>query len=299
MGTAMYMSPEQVKSAARVDARADVWSLGVILYELLSGRPPWLGSATQVAAAIVSEDAPDVRTLVAGVPDALAAVIHKTLERSLDRRTPSIHVLVEELAPFATADSVGRRAADQLLSSQSDPFMRVSRADHRSGRLATDETAFAPAPAASSSRRVEGGTAPGWSQHSRSGVPATRLFAIVGGVALLVLAGVGITAFARRAPKSAPVVASAPHADATLSASAPPVTTHEAPAAPPATGAPPEASAAAEKPAPPRGASGKRAPAKPAAGHLPPPRETPSAAPKPPPKPTSAPAPTRPPLFLP
>src|SRR5260370_1228391 len=59
VGTALYMSPEQVRSSANVDARTDIWALGVILYELVSGQPPWMGTLTQVAAAIVTDDPPD------------------------------------------------------------------------------------------------------------------------------------------------------------------------------------------------------------------------------------------------
>src|SRR5262249_26788149 len=56
LGTALYMSPEQLRAASTVDARSDIWSIGVILYELVAGEPPWVGPAPAVAAAIVSVD---------------------------------------------------------------------------------------------------------------------------------------------------------------------------------------------------------------------------------------------------
>jgi serine/threonine protein kinase len=86
MGTALYMSPEQVKASHAVDARADIWALGVILYEALAGRVPWMGAPPQVAALIVTEDPPDLRSLCQ-VPDELANIVHKTGDTADGPRT--------------------------------------------------------------------------------------------------------------------------------------------------------------------------------------------------------------------
>jgi serine/threonine-protein kinase len=113
MGTALYMSPEQLRSAAKVDARSDIWSLGIILYELVCGEPPFVGTATQVAAAIVSEDAPDITTRCA-IPPALGAIIHRALRRAPAERFASVAELVAALAPFAAPESLGRAVAAQI-----------------------------------------------------------------------------------------------------------------------------------------------------------------------------------------
>lgn len=113
MGTALYMSPEQLRSAAKVDARSDLWSLGIILYELVCGAPPFVGTAPQIAAAIVSEDAPDI-TRRCPIPPALGAIIHRALRRSPAERFASVGELAAALAPFAPPESLGRAVAAQL-----------------------------------------------------------------------------------------------------------------------------------------------------------------------------------------
>ena len=113
IGTVLYMSPEQVRADSNVDVRADVWSLGVILFELLAGRPPFEGSSAQVAAKIVSTDAPDLRTF-AEVPEGLALTVRRMLDRDRDRRFASLREVVAALSPFAPVGSLGAGIAAKL-----------------------------------------------------------------------------------------------------------------------------------------------------------------------------------------
>lgn len=87
VGTPYYMAPEQARADAGVDARADVYALGAVLYELLTGRPPFANeSLMALLAAILLEEPLDVRERAPDVPDALAALTMRLLDKSPEAR---------------------------------------------------------------------------------------------------------------------------------------------------------------------------------------------------------------------
>jgi serine/threonine-protein kinase len=101
LGTPQYMSPEQVRCAKDVDARTDVWSLGITLYELLTATTPFAHEIPQASiAAIAADPVPDPRTLRPDLPSSLIDVIMKALEKDPKNRWGSVAQLVEALAPF-------------------------------------------------------------------------------------------------------------------------------------------------------------------------------------------------------
>lgn len=86
MGTPRYMSPEQCRGAA-IDGRADIYSMGVVLYEMLAGCPPFDGdTAIAVALKHVNEPPPPLRQRNPNIPESVAAVIHRALEKSPSQR---------------------------------------------------------------------------------------------------------------------------------------------------------------------------------------------------------------------
>src|SRR4051812_31013915 len=89
MGTPQYMSPEQV-SGATVDARSDVWALGVMLYRAATGQPPFKGETFAELADKVLHHPPRPPGEIVPLPAALASLIEACLERDVDRRCPSV-----------------------------------------------------------------------------------------------------------------------------------------------------------------------------------------------------------------
>ncbi|HEX6163092.1 MAG TPA: serine/threonine-protein kinase [Vicinamibacterales bacterium] len=98
VGSAPYMSPEQIAGAQDLDGRSDVWSTGVLLYELLTGRKPFDGDGlTTVIAGILREQPPSIEKYVPGLPKQLLDCVSKALEKDRDRRYQTAEELGREL----------------------------------------------------------------------------------------------------------------------------------------------------------------------------------------------------------
>ena len=106
MGSAEYMSPEQMRSATDVDPRSDVWSLGVTLYELCTAHTPFHADGVgAVIAAVLTRAPPSPRQYRPDMPAALEAVILRTIEKDPELRYGSVASLSAALAPFAPQPS--------------------------------------------------------------------------------------------------------------------------------------------------------------------------------------------------
>ncbi len=104
MGTATYFSPEQAKGEG-LDLRSDLYSLGVVLYELLTGRAPFIGeSALATAYKQVNEMPPSIRSLVSDVPTPLEAIVAKCMTKNAEMRYASADQLRDDLRRFVSGE---------------------------------------------------------------------------------------------------------------------------------------------------------------------------------------------------
>lgn len=117
-GSPTYMSPEQVRSSKRVDHRTDVWAMAVVLYELLTGRTPFIcDNVSGLLAAIIADTPPHPGQFRADLPASLAQVLIDALNKDRELRTQNIPEFAARLRPFASAfgqhscDAIARMAA--------------------------------------------------------------------------------------------------------------------------------------------------------------------------------------------
>ncbi len=123
LGSPLYMAPEQMKSSRDVDARADIWALGVVLYELLTARFPFDAETMAGLALQIAQDSPPpIEAYRADVPPALAAIVFRCLEKDRERRFAGVVELATALEPFATeASAKSLRRTQRLGSGESRP----------------------------------------------------------------------------------------------------------------------------------------------------------------------------------
>ena len=113
IGTPSYMAPEQMRSSRLADARSDVWSMGVVLYELLEGKRPFRAEQYSDLCLKVGGEPPEPM-VNREAPAGLRAVVMKCLEKPVERRYQSVAELAFDLMPFASDAVLARASVEQI-----------------------------------------------------------------------------------------------------------------------------------------------------------------------------------------
>ncbi len=254
IGSPLYMSPEQMRSARDVDSRADIWSLGVILFELLTGRPPYLGdNVPQLCASLLNDSPPPLSDYRNDVPKDLERCLLKCLEKERTQRWPSVAELAHALAPLASPESrIHALRASRVLGITEVSLNMTLQAFSASGEPApvTERIPELPLVAPPEPPR-EASTVDSW---GRTGDPvpepsrgSKRWIAIAGAAAVVAIGGVVLLSSRLSAAPAAGTAPSARPVTAQASLELPPAQPAVAPVPPPAAVdsalAPPSASA--------------------------------------------------------
>ncbi|NOY90671.1 MAG: serine/threonine protein kinase, partial [Deltaproteobacteria bacterium] len=122
MGTPYYMSPEQALDARRVSAASDIWSVGVIIYEALTGCVPFDGSTPHgVIVAACTEPHTSLLEIAPNMDPALSALVDRCLEKDPAKRPANASILAQELAPLVRISAVPEARVPSRAPSEQDP----------------------------------------------------------------------------------------------------------------------------------------------------------------------------------
>lgn len=128
LGTPTYMSPEQARGSSRVDGRADLYAMGCILYRMIAGRPPFVGGLDEVLEGHLKRRPIPLEQLVPGVPESVARVVARLLEKRPEDRYPDAGAVLADLAAAVSRDvAVPEPPAEDLSSGPEDLLAQVDR----------------------------------------------------------------------------------------------------------------------------------------------------------------------------
>jgi serine/threonine-protein kinase len=253
VGSPYYMSPEQMQSSKNVDPRTDIWSMGIILFELLAGRTPFdAESVTELAIKVATTRPPSVRSFRPEVPPELEAVIATCLQKEPGQRYQTVGELAVALKDFGSKQA--RASVERVLGTLrragiSGPVLPPS-GEFRVRTVSIPGSGPIPAPITTAS----------WGDSAASPRPRSRATLVaVTLVGLAVLSLGGTLLFLRKPPAT---VTAVPAAASTPAVAAP--TASSPPAAAPASSDPPAVSLE-PLPAAPSSSASARATAKPPA----------------------------------
>jgi serine/threonine-protein kinase len=248
IGSPSYMSPEQMKAPNRVDARTDIWSLGVVLYECVTGKLPFPASTFPEICLRVAQDPPIApRTYRADLPVRLEAIILRCLEKDREKRFPSAQALSEALEEFGEPKPVRASESSEHAASRVKAlgnFTPVPRSATRTASFSLTQPSWVKTASAVVARRRPLVLA-------LAAAAVTAIIAVVGGV-LWYQNGKLRTEVSAAVGSQVPTAASSPAPAASIALPPPTVLTAavEPPAAPSAKANPPASPSMRPAPAP-------------------------------------------------
>jgi serine/threonine-protein kinase len=239
------MSPEQMRSARTVDARADIWSIGAIMFELLTGRTPFGGETViEACTAILNDELPSLIALRPDLPPFVEVVVRRCLEKDRQNRYPSVGELATDLASIAPASRVHAERALRVLGTGSQrlsgqvPVSAPIGVSTPSGSnpLVANPPNVALAQSPNGTPSPVAGPSASWETGSSSKSRRWPIVVMVGAV-LAVIAAVGYREFAPRfeanaRPPEVPSAVAAPAEPSTVTPNDPVKPPDEPPAAP-------------------------------------------------------------------
>jgi serine/threonine-protein kinase len=174
IGSPWYMSPEQMKNASSVNQRTDIWSLGVVLFELLTATHPFEGrTVPEVCSKVLTEPAPLLRSKRADADPRLEAIISRCLEKEADDRYPTVASLAESLAPCGSGlvTPVASQPSWKPSAGRTAGAKESGERDGGTQDLGLDLTTFAPMEGAIDRRRP-------WHRSTKAWIGATMAFGV-------------------------------------------------------------------------------------------------------------------------
>ena len=185
MGTFSYMSPEQARGLA-ADARTDLWSLGVVIYEMVAGQLPFIGKTpSDLLSSILKDEPLPLARFARDVPEALEWIVAKALTKETEGRYQTATELLTDLQRLKN-----RLGAEAEIERSMPPEYRISRSSFAGASqapflLSTASSTHAPVTDSvhpqSSAEYIVGGI----KRHKRSAIVALTLFAVMAGAAAI------------------------------------------------------------------------------------------------------------------